>query len=192
MGVVVVVVVVVVVHSLFQHMWDQPEMNATLETDEKIEIAASTVKCIYDQTCRKCGGLNRVIFYQPKDGRIQRKLRIEHSKGDTAAYIWNRQKEQRDKKQGEAPSTQTDKRPRDADSWSDQNWSYGQWWQQGSGSGSSGSRQWRPRRGQWPLSLHPTFHNGGTAYQFAYFFHSTGAGQMALLQQPPQRDVDRS
>ena len=102
---VVVVVVVVVVHSLFQHMWDQPEMNATLETDEKIEIAASTVKCIYDQTCRKCGGLNRVIFYQPKDGRIQRKLRIEHSKGDTAAYIWNRQKEQRDKKQGEAPST---------------------------------------------------------------------------------------
>ena len=92
-------------------------MDDILETDENFEIVASTFKCIYDQTCRKCGCLNRVIFYQLKDGRVQHKLRIEHGKGDTATYLWNRQKEQ--KRQGDAQSSQTDKRFRDGDSGSD-------------------------------------------------------------------------
>ena len=53
--VVVVVVrvgVVVVIHSLFQHMWGQKEMDDTLEAGENFEIVASTVKCIYAQACR--------------------------------------------------------------------------------------------------------------------------------------------
>ena len=106
-----------IIHSLFQRMWDREEMNDILETDENFEIVASTLKCIYDQTCRKCGGMNRVIFYQPKDGRVMRKLRIEHNKGDTEAYLWNRQKEQRkeQKRQGEAPLSTADKRFRDGD-----------------------------------------------------------------------------
>ena len=58
-------------------------MDDILETDENFEIVASTLKCIYDQTCRKCGSQNRVIFYQLREGRVQRKLRIEHGKGDT-------------------------------------------------------------------------------------------------------------
>ena len=48
-------------------------MDDILETDENFEIVASTLKCIYDQTCRKCGCLNRVIFYQLKEGRDGRK-----------------------------------------------------------------------------------------------------------------------
>ena len=126
-------------------MWDRAEMDDILETDENFEIVASTFKCIYDQTCRKCGCLNRVIFYQLKDGRVQHKLRIEHGKGDTAAYLWNRQKEQ--KRQGDAQSSQTDKRFRDGDSGSDPQWSDSQWWQRnqqrGYGSESGGSRHWR-------------------------------------------------
>ena len=129
-------------------MWDRPEMSGIPETDENFEIVASTIKCIYDQTCRKCAGLNRTITYQPKDGRIQRKIRIEHNKGDTPAYLWNRQKERdqqhgRDKRQVEAPSTRSDKRPHDGDPWPDQQWTGGNWWQHGSGSGSSSRWNWR-------------------------------------------------
>ena len=122
-------------------------MDDILETDENFEIVASTLKCIYDQTCRRCGSLNRVIFYQLKDDRVQRKLRIEHSKGDTAAYLWNRQKEQ--KRQGDAQPSQIDQRFRDGDSGSDTQWSDSQWWRRdqqrgyGYSSESSGSRQWR-------------------------------------------------
>eukprot|EP00439_Symbiodinium_sp_Y106_P005869 s1779_g1.t1 len=137
-------------------------MSGILETDENFEIVASTIKCIYDQTCRKCAGLNRTITYQPKDGRIQRKIRIEHNKGDTPAYLWNRQKERdqqhgRDKRQVEAPSTRSDKRPHDGDPWPDQQWTGGNWWQHGSGSGSSSRWNWRKRwhygwaNGHWIL-----------------------------------------
>ena len=70
-----------IIHSLFLRMWDRTEMDDTLETDENFEIVASTLKCIYDQTCRKCGSLNRVIFYQLKEGRAQRKLRIGPTSG---------------------------------------------------------------------------------------------------------------
>ena len=67
-----------IIHSLFSRMSDRSEMSEIPETDENFEILASTLKCIYDQTCRKCGSDNRVIFYQHKEGRTQRKLRIEH------------------------------------------------------------------------------------------------------------------
>ena len=119
-------------------------MDDILETDENFEIVASTLKCIYDQTCRKCGSHNRVIFYQLKEGRTQRKLRIEHGKGDTAAYLWNRQQE----RQGDAPSPQTDKWFRDGGSgYDDSLWSESGWWHRDryddSGSRFSGSRHWR-------------------------------------------------
>ena len=135
-----------IIHSLFLRMWDRTEMDEILETDENFEIVASTLKCIYDQTCRKCGSQNRVIFYQLKEGRTQRKLRIEHGKGDTAAYLWNHQKEQ--KRQGDAQSSRTDKRLREGGSgYDDSRWSESGWWHRDryddSGSRSSGSRQWR-------------------------------------------------
>ena len=89
-----------------------------------------------------------MITYQPKDGRIQRKIRIENSKGDTAAHLWNRQRERdqqaRDKRQGEAPSAQPDKKQREGGPWPNKQWSGGKWWQQSSGSGSSSS--WNKRR----------------------------------------------
>ena len=44
-----------IIHSLFQHMWDRPEMSGILESDETFEIVASSIKCIYDQTCRRKG-----------------------------------------------------------------------------------------------------------------------------------------
>eukprot|EP00439_Symbiodinium_sp_Y106_P043494 s1357_g5.t1 len=141
-----------IIHSLFQRMWDREKMNI-LETDENFEIVASTLKCIYDQTCRKCGGMNRVIFYyfyQPRDGRVMRKLRIEHNKGETDAYLWNRQKEHRkeQKRQGDTPLSQTDKRFRDGESgYDDSQWSESSWWHRDkyddSGSKSSGSSHWR-------------------------------------------------
>ena len=136
------------IHSLFSRMWERREMHDILETDENFEIVASTMKCIYDQTCRKCGSDNRVIFYQLKEGRTQRKLRIEHGKGDTQGYLWHRQKEQ--KRMGDAPSSRTDKRPREGGSGSgygDSQWSERGWWnrdyQGDSGSQSSSSWQWR-------------------------------------------------
>ena len=138
-----------IIHSLFSRMWDRREMHDILETDENFEIVASTMKCIYDQTCRKCVSDNRVIFYQLKEGRTQRKLRIEHGKGDTQGYLWHRHKEQN--RMGDAQSSQTDKRPREGGSGSgygDSQWSERGWWNrdyQGddSGSHSSGSWQWR-------------------------------------------------
>ena len=37
-------------------------------SDDNIEIVASTIKAIYDQTCRSCGLINRLIIYMPSDG----------------------------------------------------------------------------------------------------------------------------
>ncbi|OLQ07317.1 hypothetical protein AK812_SmicGene9322 [Symbiodinium microadriaticum] len=58
-----------VIAALFKKLWDQPEMHETLETDDNFEIVASTIKAIYDQTCRTCGVINRLIIYMPKDGQ---------------------------------------------------------------------------------------------------------------------------
>ena len=35
-----------IIHSLFQHMWGQKEMDDTLEAGENFEIVASTIQCI--------------------------------------------------------------------------------------------------------------------------------------------------
>ena len=44
-----------IISALFKRLWDQAEMHETLETDDNFEIVASTIKAIYDQTCRSCG-----------------------------------------------------------------------------------------------------------------------------------------
>ncbi|CAE7321728.1 unnamed protein product [Symbiodinium sp. CCMP2592] len=83
-------------------------MASLLEPDDSFEIVASTVKCIYDQACRKCGGFRRMIIFMPKNGQVVRKVRIEHSQGDTPGYMWHRKNEQcqrhRDKRQVETPA----------------------------------------------------------------------------------------
>ena len=71
-------------------MWDQDEMHDILETDENFEIVASTIQCISTKLAVNVQRSNHMITYQPKDGRIQRKIRIENNKGDTAAHLWNR------------------------------------------------------------------------------------------------------
>ena len=97
--------------SLFKGIWDQPEMQETLETDDNFEIVASTIKAIYDQTCRSCGLINRIIIYMPKDGKAVRKLRIDHKLGDTPAkQKWLRP----DKRQSEEAGPIYDKRQKAA------------------------------------------------------------------------------
>ncbi|CAE7450992.1 unnamed protein product [Symbiodinium microadriaticum] len=76
-----------VIAALFKKLWDQPEMHETLETDDNFEIVASTIKAIYDQTCRSCGVINRLIIYMQKDGKQVRKMRIDHEVGDTPAKL---------------------------------------------------------------------------------------------------------
>ena len=72
--------------SLFRGVWDQQDMEGILETDDNFEIVASTIKSIYDQTCRSCGLINRMIIFRPgKDGKVVRKLRTDHRLGDTKA-----------------------------------------------------------------------------------------------------------
>ena len=84
-------------------------MHDTLETDDNFEIVASTIKAIYDQTCRSCGLINRLIIYMPTEGKQVRKMRIDHVVGDTAAkQKWLRP----DKRQSEALGPVSDKRTR--------------------------------------------------------------------------------
>ena len=71
--------------SLFKGIWEQPEMDDLLETDDNFEVVASTIKAIYDQTCRSCGLINRNL--PQKDGTVVRKLRIDHKLGDTKAKL---------------------------------------------------------------------------------------------------------
>ena len=40
--------------ALFKGLWGQAEMEDILETDDNFEVVASTIKPIYDQTCRSC------------------------------------------------------------------------------------------------------------------------------------------
>ena len=164
-----------IIHSLFSRMWDHREMSEILETDENFEVVASTLKCIYDQTCRKCGSDNRVIFYQHKEGRTQRKLRIEHGKGDTPAYLGNRQKEQ--KRMGDAQSSQTDKRLREG------------------GSGYDDSR--RSERGRWsrgkmtPARAPAAAGNGATAQTGPRAAIFTPAAPVGRGQGPTMSNSDR-
>ncbi|CAE7270546.1 unnamed protein product [Symbiodinium sp. KB8] len=65
-----------IISALFHELWDQTEMHETLETDDNFEIVASTIKAIYDQTCRSCGLINRLIIYMPKEGQQVRKCAL--------------------------------------------------------------------------------------------------------------------
>ena len=95
---------------MFKRLWDQAEMHATLETDDNFEIVASTIKAIYDQTCRSCGLINRMIMYMPKDGKRVRQLRIDHKARDTPAkQKWLRP----DKRESEEQGPVSDKRQKD-------------------------------------------------------------------------------
>ncbi|OLP79318.1 hypothetical protein AK812_SmicGene40405 [Symbiodinium microadriaticum] len=99
-----------IISSLFKRLWDQAEMHDTLETDDNFEIVASTIKAIYDQTCRSCGLINRLVIYMPTEGKQVRKMRIDHIVGDTAAkQKWLRP----DKRQSEALGLVSDKRQKD-------------------------------------------------------------------------------
>ena len=61
-------------------------MPSLLGTDDNFEIPASTIKPIYDQTCRTCGVTNRMIIFMPnKDDTRVRKLKFDHKLGDTLA-----------------------------------------------------------------------------------------------------------
>ncbi|CAE7366353.1 unnamed protein product [Symbiodinium sp. KB8] len=94
-----------IISSLFKRLWDQAEMHDTLATDDNFEIVA-----IYDQTCRSCGLINRLIIYMPAEGKQVRKMRIDHRVGDTAAkQEWQRP----DKRQSEALGPVSDKRQKD-------------------------------------------------------------------------------
>ena len=44
-----------IISALFKKLCDEAEMHETLEADDNFEIVASTIKAIYDQTCRSCG-----------------------------------------------------------------------------------------------------------------------------------------
>ncbi|OLP83235.1 hypothetical protein AK812_SmicGene36019 [Symbiodinium microadriaticum] len=62
-------------------------MEDILETDDNFEIVACTFKSIYDQTCRSCGLINRIIIFMPdKNGKVVRKLRIDH--GGLLGVAW--------------------------------------------------------------------------------------------------------
>ncbi|CAE7818016.1 unnamed protein product, partial [Symbiodinium microadriaticum] len=112
-----------IISALFKKLWDQAE-HETLETDDNFEIVASTIKAIYDQTCRSCGLINRLIIYMPQEGKQVRKMRIDHRVGDTPA----RQKLLRpDKRQSEDQGPVSEKRQKDETADSRQHWD-NSWW----------------------------------------------------------------
>ena len=126
--------------SLFQRLWDQPEMDDLLETDDNFEIVASTIKSICDHTCRSCGLINRILIFMPdKSGKVVRKLRIDHKLGDTKAkqrYI------RPDTRQSEASEPVWDKRQKDDYSWSRHQWSDQASWHQDDNWGTASSSSW--------------------------------------------------
>ena len=120
-------------------------MHATLETDDNFEIVASTIKAIYDQTCRSCGLINRMIIYMPTDGEKVRKIRIDHKVGDMPAkQKWLRP----DKRQSEDPGPVWDKRQKDDATRSGRQWDDRSWCQS-SDWASSPSSSWRWRDQTW-------------------------------------------
>ncbi|OLP79618.1 hypothetical protein AK812_SmicGene40083 [Symbiodinium microadriaticum] len=116
-----------------------PEMQETLESDDNFEIVASTITAIYDQPCRSCGLVNRMIIYMPKDGKVVRKIRIDHKLGDTPVkQQWLRP----DKRQSQDPGPVSDKRQKDDESRPSRHWEDRPWWQSSDWEASSSS-SWR-------------------------------------------------
>ena len=104
------------------------------------EIVASTIKAIYDQTCRSCGLINRLVIYMPTEGKQVRKMRIDHIVGDTAAkQKWLRP----DKRQSEALGLVSDKRQKDEAARSRPQWDNRPWWQSSGWASSSSSWRWQ-------------------------------------------------
>ena len=129
-----------IISALFKKLWDQAEMHETLETDDNFEIVASTIKAIYDQTCRSCGLINRLMIYMPKDGKQVRKMRIDHRVGDTPA----KQKLLRpDKRRSEDQGPVSEKRQKDETADSRQHWDDNSWWRSADWSSSSSSWRWK-------------------------------------------------
>ena len=131
-----------VIAGLFRKLWDQPEMHETLETDDNFEIVASTIKAIYDQTCRTCGVNNRLVIYMPKDGKRVRKLRIEHDIGDTPAKQRLLRSKLVDKRHTEDVGPISDKRQKEDRSFSQQTWEDGSWWHSSDWRSASSSWSW--------------------------------------------------
>ncbi|OLP76060.1 hypothetical protein AK812_SmicGene44055 [Symbiodinium microadriaticum] len=128
-----------IISALFKRLWDQAEMHDTLETDDNFEIAASTIKAIYDQTCRSCGLINRLIIYMPNDGETVRKLRIDHRVGDTPA---KHKLLRPDKRHSEDHGPVSDKRQKDEAARSRPQWDDRSWWQSSDWTSSSSSWHW--------------------------------------------------
>ena len=131
-----------VLAALFKKLWDQAEMHETLETDDNFEIVASTVKAIYDQTCRSCGVINRLIIYMQKDGKKVRKMRIDHEVGDTPAKLRLLRPKLVDKRQSEDTGPVSDKRQKEDRTKSHQTWDDGSWWHSSDWQSSSSSWRW--------------------------------------------------
>ena len=131
-----------VLAALFKKRWDQAEMHETLETDDNFEIVASTVKAIYDQTCRSCGVINRLIIYMQKDGKKVRKMRIDHEVGDTPAKLRLLRPKPVDKRHSEDTGPVSDKRQKEDKSRSRQTWDDGSWWHSSDWQSSSSSCHW--------------------------------------------------
>ena len=133
-----------IIAGLFKKLWDQPEMHETLETDDNFEIVASTIKAIYDQTCRTCGVNNRLVIYMPKDGQRVRRLRIEHDIGDTPAKqrLLQLRSKLADKRHTEDVGPVSDKRQKEDRSFSQQTWDDSSWWQSSNWRAASSSWSW--------------------------------------------------
>ena len=131
-----------IIAGLFRQLWDQAEMHETLETDANFEIVASTLKAIYDQTCRTCGVSNRLVIYMPKEGKRVRKLRIEHAIGDTPAKQRLLRSQQADKRHTEEVGPVSDKRQKEDRSSSQQTWD-GSWWHSSDWRSASSSWSWK-------------------------------------------------
>ena len=133
-----------IIAGLFKKLWDQPEMHETLEADDNFEIVASTIKAIYDQTCRTCGVNNRLVIYMPKDGQRVRRLRIEHDIGDTPAKqrLLQLRSKLADKRHTEDVGPVSDKRQKEDRSFSQQTWDDSSWWQSSNWRAASSSWSW--------------------------------------------------
>ena len=130
-----------VIAALFKKLWDQAEMHETLETDDNFEIVASTIKAIYDQTCRTCGLINRLIIYMPKEGAKVRKMRIDHVVGDTPAKLRLLRPKLVDKRQSEDPGPVSEKRQKE-DNAKSRPWDDNSWWHSSDWRSSSSSWRW--------------------------------------------------
>ena len=117
-------------------------MQETLETDDNFEIVASTIKAIYDQTCRSCGLINRLIIYMQKDGEQVRKMRVDHVVGDTPAKLKLLRPKLVDKRQSEDQGPVSDKRRKEDNASSRQQWDDNSWWRSTDWHSSSSSWRW--------------------------------------------------